>query len=72
MNETPAAGRAAKGSVRVPAVLGGGIDADIARVIERAQAEGLTLTGGGWPAARHDQAGGGGGDERRDDRPLGL
>ena len=47
MNETPAAGRAAKRSVRVPAALGGGIDEDIARVIERAQAEGLTLTGEG-------------------------
>jgi putative transposase len=47
MNETPAAGRTAKRSARVPAALGGGIEEDIARVIERAQAEGLTLTGEG-------------------------
>ena len=31
--------------VRAPAVFGGGIDADIARLIEQAQAEGLQLTG---------------------------
>ena len=31
--------------VRAPAVFGGGIDAEIARLVERAQAEGLELTG---------------------------
>jgi len=36
-----------KRSARAPAALGGGIDAEIAQIIERAQAEGLQLTGDG-------------------------
>lgn len=47
MNEKPAAERAAKRSARVPTALGSGIDEDIARIIEKAQGQGLALTGDG-------------------------
>lgn len=45
-DDDPAAG-AGQNAERIPEPLGGGIDADIARIIERAQAEGLQLTGEG-------------------------
>jgi putative transposase len=47
MNEESAGERAERRAARVPDSLGTGIDEDVARIIERAQAEGLALTGEG-------------------------
>ena len=38
----------------------GSVEAQVARIIDQAQAEGLQLTRSGGHAAGHDQAGGGG------------
>lgn len=47
MDSQESAARSGGGPTRAPEALGGGIDAEIARVIEKAQREGLRLTGEG-------------------------